>query len=236
MIDLTRFCAICHAAGVPVIVDAAAEYGWRSFLEVGADLLLFSAQKPMGGPTAGIIAGRREFVRACHAQQRGIGRPMKAGKEAVVGAIAALERWARLDHAAIEAAVEARAARAAERLAGLPGVRVSAVRDETGNPFSRVVIAVDPAVAGFTAYGLAQTLAQGEPRILLRNLYADQGFLQLDVRRLDETTLDLVCARIAAAVAAPSGVGLPMPPGDRSAAALRAWLGEAMVRQNGRLD
>jgi uncharacterized pyridoxal phosphate-dependent enzyme len=226
MIDLARYCASCHAAGVPVIVDAAAEYDWRSFLKAGADLLLFSAQKAMGGPTAGVIAGRRDLVRACHAQQRGIGRPMKAGKEAVVGAIAALERWAGLDHAAIEAAVEARAARAVQRLAGLPGVRVSVVRDETSNPFSRVVIAVDPAVAGLTAYGLAQTLAQGEPRILLRSLYADQGILQLDVRRLDETSLDIVCARIGAAVAAPSGVGLMMPPGDRSAAGLLAWLGD----------
>ena len=144
MIALPEFAAACHAVGVPVIVDAAAEYDWRGCLAAGADLVIFSAQKAMGGPTAGVVAGRRDLVRACYAQQRGIGRPMKAGKEAVIGAMAALERWAARDHAAIEAAVEARAHAAAARLAGLPGLQPSVVRDETGNPFSRVIIAVDP--------------------------------------------------------------------------------------------
>ncbi len=98
MIALPDFAAACHAVGVPVIVDAAAEYDWRGCLAAGADLVIFSAQKAMGGPTAGVVAGRRDLVRACYAQQRGIGRPMKAGKEAVIGAMAALERWAARDH------------------------------------------------------------------------------------------------------------------------------------------
>jgi uncharacterized pyridoxal phosphate-dependent enzyme len=232
MIELGRFCAACHSAGVPVIVDAAAEYGWPAFLAAGADLVLFSAQKAMGGPTAGVIAGRRELVRACQAQNRGVGRPMKAGKEAVMGTIAALERWAALDHAAIEAEVEARVKVAIERLAGLPGITAAAVRDETGNPFSRVVLTVDPSASGHTAYALARTLARGEPRVLLRSLYADRGILQLDVRRLDAPTLDLVCARIAEAVAMPAEPAAPPPaPADRSAAAVHAWLDhEAIAR------
>ena len=72
MIPLPAFVAACHGAGVPVIVDAAAEYGWRDIVAAGADLVLFSAQKPLGGPTAGIVAGRRSLVRACYAQQRGM--------------------------------------------------------------------------------------------------------------------------------------------------------------------
>ena len=31
--------------------------GWRGIVAAGADLVLFSAQKPLGGPTAGIVAG-----------------------------------------------------------------------------------------------------------------------------------------------------------------------------------
>jgi len=225
MIGLRDFAEACHAADVPVIVDAAAEYGWRGFLAAGADLLLFSAQKAMGGPTAGIVAGRRDLVRACHAQQRGIGRPMKAGKEAVAGAIAALERWAALDHAGIEAAVEARARAAAKRLAGLAGLTVRVQRDETGNPFSRLILALDPALAGLSAHGLAGALAEEEPRILLRSLYADQGILQMDVRRLDDATLELVCGRIVEALKARGGGrGTPPAPADRAAAAVLAWL------------
>jgi L-seryl-tRNA(Ser) seleniumtransferase len=227
MIGLADFAAACRAADVPVIVDAAAEYGWRQFLEAGADLLLFSAQKAVGGPTAGVIAGRRDLVRACYAQQRGIGRPMKAGKEAVMGTIAALERWASLDHAAIEAAVEAKARDAASRLAGIPGLDVRVQRDETGNPFSRVVLAVDPNRAGLTAHALGAALAAGTPRILLRRLYADQGILQMDVRRLDAVTLELVCGRIVAALKAPHRRNEhPPAPADQAAEAVLGWLAD----------
>ena len=86
---------------------------------------------------------------------------------------------------------------------GLPGLQPSVVRDETGNPFSRVIIAVDPARAGLSAHGLARALGRGEPRILLRSLYADRGILQMDVRRMDDATLELVCGRIAEALRAP---------------------------------
>jgi L-seryl-tRNA(Ser) seleniumtransferase len=188
--------------------------------------VIFSAQKAIGGPTAGIVAGGRDLVRACYAQQRGIGRPLKAGKEAVMGAIAALERWAALDHAALEAAVEARARAGAAKLAGLPGLKASVVRDETGNPFSRVIITVDPAAAGLAAHDLARALARTEPRILLRSLYADCGILQMDVRRMDEATLEMICARIAAVLQSPPAAVPLAAPADRSAAAVLRWLAD----------
>jgi uncharacterized pyridoxal phosphate-dependent enzyme len=227
MIRLAEFAIACHEVGVPVIVDAAAEYDWSGILSAGADLLLFSAQKALGGPTAGIIAGRRDLVRACYAQQRGIGRPMKAGKEAVMGVISALERWESLDHARIETLVEEKAQVAKSRLASIPGLDVRVTRDETGNPFSRVVLTVAPDRAGLTAYALAAALAAGSPRVLLRNLYADQGVLQMDVRRLDEPTLDLVCDRIIATLKERRDGSDSMPtPADRAAEAVLGWLGE----------
>ena len=87
-------------------------------------------QKALGGPTAGIIAGRRDLVRACYAQQRGIGRPMKAGKEAVVGAIAALRCWDGLDPASRRQGVEDRVARLLGRVSGIAGVAEARVPDE----------------------------------------------------------------------------------------------------------
>jgi uncharacterized pyridoxal phosphate-dependent enzyme len=231
MIRLTEFAIASHELGIPVIVDAAAEYDWSGILSAGADLLLFSAQKALGGPTAGIVAGRRDLVRACYAQQRGIGRPMKAGKEAVMGVISALERWESMDHARIEAFVEEKARVAESRLAGLPGLDVRVMRDGTGNPFSRVILAVDPDHAGLTAYTLGASLAAGTPRIVLRNLYADQGILQMDVRRLDQPTLELVCDRIIATLKERRGGSDSMPtPADRAVEAVLGWLEE---RQDG---
>ena len=58
---------VAHAAGVPVLVDAAAQLppadNLRRFIEAGADLVCFSGGKAIGGPQAsGILAGRRALV------------------------------------------------------------------------------------------------------------------------------------------------------------------------------
>ncbi len=48
MLTLEEVCEICHARGVPVIVDAASEYDLKGFLARGADLVdLFRAQVPV---------------------------------------------------------------------------------------------------------------------------------------------------------------------------------------------
>jgi L-seryl-tRNA(Ser) seleniumtransferase len=214
---------------VPVVVDAAAEYGWRDMLATGADLVLFSAQKALGGPTAGVIAGKRHLVRAAYAQSRGIARPMKAGKEAVVGTIAALRRWMALDHAGIRQTVEGSAEHVARRLSGIAGMTALVVPDESGNPFSRVHLTIDGARAGFSAHGLDAELWRRRPRLVLRSLQADRGILQIDVRRLDVAGLDDLCDRILAAIDAARRDGAtasPQPPADRSAAAVLDWLDE----------
>ena len=48
-------------------------------------MALYSAHKFLGGPTAGIVAGRKDLVRAAFLQNHGIGRGMKVGKEGIVG-------------------------------------------------------------------------------------------------------------------------------------------------------
>ena len=55
---------ICRRAKVPVIVDAASEYDLRGFLARGADLVVYSGHKFLGGPTSGIVAGSRALVQA----------------------------------------------------------------------------------------------------------------------------------------------------------------------------
>ena len=61
---LEQVVEVAHAAGVPVLVDAAAQLppaaNLRRFIEAGADLVAFSGGKAIGGPQAsGILCGRR---------------------------------------------------------------------------------------------------------------------------------------------------------------------------------
>jgi L-seryl-tRNA(Ser) seleniumtransferase len=91
--------------GVPVIVDAAAQLPpveslWR-FTEMGAEVALFSGGKALCGPSStGLVLGRRSFIdriAANAAPLHRLGRPMKVGKEDLVGIVTAVEWYLGLD-------------------------------------------------------------------------------------------------------------------------------------------
>lgn len=63
-----------HDAGVPVLVDAAAQLpparNLRRFIEDGADLVAFSGGKAIGGPQgSGILCGKRDLIMSAALQQ-----------------------------------------------------------------------------------------------------------------------------------------------------------------------
>ncbi|MET0428330.1 MAG: aminotransferase class V-fold PLP-dependent enzyme, partial [Microvirga sp.] len=122
MIGLEEFSQICHARQVPVIVDAAAEYDLKGFLARGADVVLYSGHKFLGGPTTGIVAGRKDLVRAAYLQNRGVGRGMKVGKESVAGVIAAIDAWEKRDHEGIREREKSALRLWQDTLAPLPGI------------------------------------------------------------------------------------------------------------------
>lgn len=70
---LREVVAVAHDAGVPVIVDAAAQLppqaNLRRFIDEGADLVAFSGGKAIGGPQAsGFLCGRRDLIMAAALQ------------------------------------------------------------------------------------------------------------------------------------------------------------------------
>ncbi len=178
-LDLKTFCESCHEQGVPVIVDAASEYDLRGFLAAGADLAVYSAHKFLGGPTAGIMAGRKDLVRACYLQNRGIGRGMKVGKESIAGTIATLEAWEARDHDAVRARERAALGMWQARFARLPGVTARIVPDPTDNPLERLELGVG-SDSGTTAWALAAALAAHDPPIIVRDHEAELGHFYLD--------------------------------------------------------
>jgi D-glucosaminate-6-phosphate ammonia-lyase len=195
-LPLARFAEICHAHGVPVVADLASEYDLRGFLAAGTDLAIYSSHKYLGGPTAGIVAGRKDLVRAAFLQNSGIGRGMKVGKEGIVGTIAALEAWEHRDHEGIRARETRHLGLWYERLTGQPGVSVSIVPDPTDNPLDRLRLTVDSAATGTTAWDLADALAAGDPPVIVRDHEVEHGHFFLDPCNLHEGEAAMVAQRI----------------------------------------
>lgn len=179
-IPLEDVIAVCRERGVPVIVDMASEYDLRGPAAMGASAVIYSAHKFLGGPTGGVIAGRRDFIRAAYLQNRGIGRQMKIGKEGVIGVAAALETWERRDHAAAKAREDATVSGWEAALTDVPGLKLSRHADWTGNPIDRLKIDVIAEDAGLHAWELASRLAAGTPSIQVRDDLIEHGFFFLD--------------------------------------------------------
>lgn len=174
---------VARARDVPVMVDAAAQLPpvenlWR-FTDSGADLVLFSGGKGLCGPAStGLVLGRRRYVERFAgnaAPQQRIGRPMKVGKEDLIGILAAVEWYLAQDHAALarqyEAIVEHVVAWARHRLdidAALetPG--------QAGQPTPRALLTLAPERASRRDEILAH-LRAGPPRIELLPA-GDDGF------------------------------------------------------------
>lgn len=179
-IPLKVFAAVAHERGVPVIVDAASEYDLAGFLAEGADLVLYSGHKFLGGPTSGIVAGPKEKVRDVYLQNRGLGRGMKVGKEGIVGALAALQAWKTRDHEGIRARERKALDCWVEALDGRTGITATIVADPTNNPLDRLMVSVNPERARITAWDLADRLGAGDRPVIVRDHEVEHGYFYLD--------------------------------------------------------
>ncbi|HMN28615.1 MAG TPA: aminotransferase class V-fold PLP-dependent enzyme [Caldilineaceae bacterium] len=204
-IPFPQFVATAHDHGVPVVVDAAAEESQlRSLLDAGADLVICSGHKHFRGPTSGVMAGRLELIRAAYAQNRGIGRHMKVGKEGLVGLIVALEAWASEGRAAVVEQEKRRMERLVEQLRGLPGIQATTLWPEPDPyPIMRAKITVDQAQAGLNAMALSVLLARGDPSVRVRAHHVDEGYFLIDPFTLTDAEARFVGERIVELVNAP---------------------------------
>jgi len=132
-LSLDETLKIAHAKGVPVVVDAAAELPPKSNLwnlcKRGADLVIFSGGKEISGPqSSGLVVGTKTLIDAARyngAPNYGVGRPTKAGKENVMGLLAALEAYLDEDEEARMADMAGICELWLNGLKGLPGLLVS---------------------------------------------------------------------------------------------------------------
>jgi len=196
-ISLEETVAIGREYAVPVIVDAAAEGDPASWVGSGADLVIFSGPKVMGAPTAGFICGTSSLIEACRAQYLGIARPMKVGKESLMGLLQAVGEYTSGAGLPDPDAQRARMAALAIRVAEIPGLSTEVVGDDAGRAISRVLITIDPDTYGFDAPSLNEVLKGGSPAVYLRDFKMHLGKLEIDPRPLDPAGEDEIVRRLA---------------------------------------
>ena len=218
--DLPAVLELMHARGLPVIVDAAAQLppreNLRRFIAAGADLVVFSGGKAIGGPQAsGILAGRRDLIGSALVQMmdmdvsprtwsasplidrkalqgiphHGIGRGFKVGKEEIAGLVCALERFVARDEAAWSAALARRLQLLADGLAGEAGLTTRLLPASAQAPVPLLELDV-----GTRAASLVLRLQRGEPPVHVGERGLDAGVLTINPQTL-RTADDAVLLR-----------------------------------------
>lgn len=177
-LELAEMIAIAHKAGLPLILDAAAEIppasNLKKFVAMGADLVAFSGGKNLRGPQcSGLLLGRKDLVAAAYANSapnNHFARIAKVGKEEIVGLLTAVERALARDEAGERRRQEAQLARVAAGMRGVPTVKTEFITNQDYSHSPRLSIQWDEAKLGLTAGQVNDRLRAGTPSIVAADM------------------------------------------------------------------
>jgi len=198
MLSLAECLEVTRGAGVPTIVDAAAEEDLRRYIGAGADLVIYSGAKAFLGPTSGIVCGRRDLVAGVRAQEHGIGRAMKIGKESIAGLIRALTEYVSTDREATRAARGRMIQALLASFERIQGVVVARVPDEVRPDIERVQLRFEGEGGRARAHQLVDHLRTWRPSIRTRNHRVAEGIVGFDPRPVAESEIPIIIAAVEA--------------------------------------
>jgi len=171
---LEKAIPIVKDAHVPILVDWAAGIPPIENLglpwKMGADLYTFSGGKGLCGPQcSGLLLGRKDLIEAALAQsspwEGAVCRPMKVGKEEIMGVLAAVEAWGRRDLSELDKEWNKRVKKIAQLVETVPGVTTDIQIPEGGNRYPTLTVKWDEAQFKMTVQECARKLRDGSPRI-----------------------------------------------------------------------
>jgi uncharacterized pyridoxal phosphate-dependent enzyme len=188
--------------GVPTFNDAASdatpkENLWK-YVKDGFDLVTFSGGKALMGPQcSGLLLGRKDLIDAampCMSPSGGIGRGMKVGKEEIVGLLAAVERYLKVDHDAEIRELDKRVSHMKDVLASVKGLKLERHVPVIANEVPHLMLTWDEAALKLTSEEVAKKLIEGEPSIAL--LRQGKGNLLVSVWMMREDEHRTVAKRL----------------------------------------
>jgi len=171
LMTLAKIVDIAHDHGVPVFVDAAAERPDvpNPYLADGVDAVAYSGGKCLRGPQAsGLVLGRRDLLWAAFmngAPHHSIARPMKAGKEEIMGLLAAVEQWVQRDHEAEWKEWEGYLQTVIDAVGALPSMRTTIRQPGRSNVAPVLHMHWESSAIEIEPDEVVRLLSEGEPRV-----------------------------------------------------------------------
>jgi uncharacterized pyridoxal phosphate-dependent enzyme len=171
---LKKEIGIAQAHKVPLLLDDAAGIppieNIKLYARMGIDLYTFSGGKGLCGPQcSGVLLGRKDLIEAAllntSPYEGAVCRPMKVGKEEVMGCLAAVETWLKLDFDALNRQWNQRAQRIATLLGTVKGVKTEIYVPDDGNRYPTLRVSWDQQGWGFSVTDCVQKLREGDPAI-----------------------------------------------------------------------
>jgi uncharacterized pyridoxal phosphate-dependent enzyme len=171
---LAREAAIAKDHSVPLLLDDAAGIppidNIKLYAKMKLDLYTFSGGKGLQGPQcSGVLLGRKDLVEAAMRNscpfEGSVCRPMKVGKEEVIGCLTAIETWLKIDATKLYQEWNARVDRISKLVETVPGVRTEIYIPDDGNRYPTLRVSWETQAWGFTVADCVKQLHDSDPVI-----------------------------------------------------------------------
>lgn len=194
MLTIEEAVDVARRNNLPLIIDAAAEQDLHKYLNMGANLVIYSGAKAMEGTTSGLVIGDAELVKWVRMQSYGIGRAMKIGKENILGLATAIEIY--LENGSESGIkMKERLMPLIDELSEIPEIDVSAVQDSAGRDIYRAKVVVKKE-SPLNAKEIIEELKQGKTAIYTREHQANNGIIEFDIRSVDKEEMKKIIKRM----------------------------------------